>query len=65
MIDSDDEDKFSIGLEVQITASKQLQNYKNMIKKSHREQDPLKWWKENSNVYPEVRHWQKSTLYLQ
>lgn len=54
MADSDDEDEFSISLEAPITASKQLQNYKNMTTKCHRGEDPLKWWKENSNLYPEV-----------
>lgn len=62
MADSDDEDEFSIGFETPITASIQLQNYKNMTKKCHRDEDPLKWWKENSNLYPEVSKLAKKYL---
>lgn len=54
MANSDDEDEFSIGLKAPITASKLLQNYKNMTKKCHWDENPLKWWKKNSNLYPEV-----------
>ncbi|XP_025418328.1 zinc finger BED domain-containing protein 1-like [Sipha flava] len=62
MADSDDEDEFSIGFETPMTASRQLQNYKNMTTKCHRDEDPLKWWKENSNLYPEVSKLAKKYL---
>ncbi|XP_025410705.1 zinc finger BED domain-containing protein 1-like [Sipha flava] len=62
MADSDDEDEYSIGFETLMTASRQLQNYKNMTTKCHRDEDPLKWWKENSNLYPEVSKLAKKYL---